>query len=450
MALVLNIAFIGHHNSGKSTVVGHLLELEGRFTRRHYENAARQARELGRATSVYSFLINTARDSRERNMGCKNNYIWYKDEVLNSVLIDVPGASQFAKIAQYGIFYGDVAVLVVSAAPNEFEIGCKKSGQTLHHSRLAYTMGIKQLLVCVTKLDLIPNSFMQQERFNQIQTRLRKRLAAIHFREDSLRFVPVSGQTGVNLQESLQGYSWWNGPSLKESLQTFTPIEHKIEKPLRISIARVERVRGIGMVYQGKILSGVLHTGMSLTIFPIGFTSQVKSMQINFEDVTVAHAGQIVGICFVDHSSVPEKFSRRLAHGFIAAEPQEPLDTIKSLEVKLIIIDNTPPIKPGYSGSSVFCHNSNVPCVWSDILSTQDPKTGRLLSTKTTKLEMGDHANVVITFLHEALLCEKYSEFPFLGRVTFRDFGRTIAVGIVTDIKYRSHTGSGSVTKAAM
>lgn len=47
----------------------------------------------------------------------------------------------------------DCAVLIVAAGVGEFEAGISKNGQTREHALLAFTLGVKQLIVGVNKMD---------------------------------------------------------------------------------------------------------------------------------------------------------------------------------------------------------------------------------------------------------------------------------------------------------
>ena len=47
----------------------------------------------------------------------------------------------------------DCAVLIVASSTGEFEAGISKDGQTREHALLAYTLGVKQLIVGVNKMD---------------------------------------------------------------------------------------------------------------------------------------------------------------------------------------------------------------------------------------------------------------------------------------------------------
>lgn len=50
-------------------------------------------------------------------------------------------------------FQADCAVLIVAAGTGEFEAGISKNGQTREHALLAFTLGVKQLIVGVNKMD---------------------------------------------------------------------------------------------------------------------------------------------------------------------------------------------------------------------------------------------------------------------------------------------------------
>lgn len=51
------------------------------------------------------------------------------------------------------IYQADCAVLIVAAGTGEFEAGISKNGQTREHALLAFTLGVKQLIVGVNKMD---------------------------------------------------------------------------------------------------------------------------------------------------------------------------------------------------------------------------------------------------------------------------------------------------------
>merc|ERR1712059_128236 len=67
-----------------------------------------------------------------------------------------------------GTSQADCGVLVIAAGTGEFEAGISKNGQTREHALLAYTLGVKQLIVAVNKMDSTAPPY-SQARFEEIQ-----------------------------------------------------------------------------------------------------------------------------------------------------------------------------------------------------------------------------------------------------------------------------------------
>ena len=59
-------------------------------------------------------------------------------------------------------------VLIIASGTGEFEAGISKNGQTREHALLAYTLGVKQLIVAVYKMDSTEPPYFQ-DRFEHIQ-----------------------------------------------------------------------------------------------------------------------------------------------------------------------------------------------------------------------------------------------------------------------------------------
>lgn len=92
----------------------------------------------------------------------------------------------------------DAALLVVSAAKGEFEAGVSRNGQTREHALLAYTLGVKQLMVCVNKMDLTEPPF-SQKRYDEVVKNVSTFIKKIGFEIGSVAFTPISGWGGENM-----------------------------------------------------------------------------------------------------------------------------------------------------------------------------------------------------------------------------------------------------------
>ena len=63
----------------------------------------------------------------------------------------------------------DCAVLIVAAGTGEFEAGISKNGQTREHALLAYTLGVKQLIVGVNKMDSTEPPYSEVSSLTQLR-----------------------------------------------------------------------------------------------------------------------------------------------------------------------------------------------------------------------------------------------------------------------------------------
>ena len=52
-----------------------------------------------------------------------------------------------------GTSQADCAILIIASGIGEFEAGISKDGQTREHALLAFTLGVRQLIVAINKMD---------------------------------------------------------------------------------------------------------------------------------------------------------------------------------------------------------------------------------------------------------------------------------------------------------
>ena len=70
-----------------------------------------------------------------------------------------------------GTSQADCAILMIASPQGEFEAGISKDGQTREHALLAYTLGVKQMIVCLNKMDDKTVNFAQS-RYEEIMKEL--------------------------------------------------------------------------------------------------------------------------------------------------------------------------------------------------------------------------------------------------------------------------------------
>src|SRR4051794_21690904 len=88
-------------------------------------------------------------------------------------IIDAPGHRDFIKNMITGTSQADCAILMIAGAQGEFEAGYAKNGQTREHALLAYTLGVKEMIVCINKMDDKTVNWAES-RYNEIKEELSK------------------------------------------------------------------------------------------------------------------------------------------------------------------------------------------------------------------------------------------------------------------------------------
>jgi len=75
--------------------------------------------------------------------------------------------------------------------------------------------------------------------------------------------------------EKSNNMPWYKGKTLLEVLDSVKPPVRPTDKPLRLPIQDVFKIKGIGTVASGRIESGTLKPGMNVTIAPTMVNSKV-------------------------------------------------------------------------------------------------------------------------------------------------------------------------------
>ncbi|EHB02487.1 Elongation factor 1-alpha 1 [Heterocephalus glaber] len=109
-----------------------------------------------------------------------------------------------------GIFQTDCAILVFAAVIGEVKDGISKNEQTPKHVFQTYTLGMKQLIVCVNKMNSTepPKS---QKTYEEIV----KEIATYHkktgYNLDTVAFMPTSSWNGDIILEPIVNMPWFKG-----------------------------------------------------------------------------------------------------------------------------------------------------------------------------------------------------------------------------------------------
>jgi len=423
----VNLVVIGHVDAGKSTSTGHLIYKCGGIDKRVIEKFEKEAAELGKSSFKYAWVLDKLKAERERGITIDISLWKFETGKYHFTIIDAPGHRDFIKNMITGTSQADVALLMIASPQGEFEAGIAKEGQTREHALLAFTLGVKQMIVCVNKMDEKTVNF-SEDRFNEIKKELEDYLKKVGYNPAKVPFVPISGWNGDNMLEKSPNLTWFKGPTLIEALDAIIPPKRPMDKPLRLPLQDVYKIGGIGTVPVGRVETGILKPGMSVTFAPSGVTTEVKSVEMHHESMPEAIPGDNVGF---NIKGVSVKDIRR---GNVCGDAKnDPPREANSFYAQVIVLNHPGQIQNGYC-PVLDCHTAHIACKFADIKTKIDRRTGQVLEENPKFIKSGDCGMVTLT-ANKPLCVEVFSEYPPLGRFAVRDMKQTVAVGVIKAVE---------------
>merc|ERR1712087_337358 len=449
--LHINIVVIGHVDSGKSTTTGHLIYKCGGIDKRVIEKFEKEAQEMGKGSFKYAWVLDKLKAERERGITIDIALWKFETEKYYVTIIDAPGHRDFIKNMITGTSQADCAVLIVAAGTGEFEAGISKEGQTREHALLAYTLGVKQLICAVNKMDSTAPAY-SETRFREIEKEVTSYIKKIGYNPKAVAFVPISGWHGENMLEASPNMGWFkgwsverkegnaSGKTLLNALDAIPPPQRPTDKPLRLPLQDVYKIGGIGTVPVGRVETGILKPGMVVAFAPNPVTTEVKSVEMHHEALTEAMPGDNVGF---NVKNISVKDIRR---GNVAGDSKnDPPKECKNFYAQVIILNHPGEIKAGYA-PVLDCHTAHIACKFAELKENCDRRSGKKLEDNPKMVKSGDAAMVE---LHPSkpMCVEAFSSYPPLGRFAVRDMKQTVAVGVIKSVE--KVEVQGKVTKSA-
>jgi len=412
----INLVTIGHVDCGKSTLVGRLLYDTGSIREEELRKLKEEAKEKGKETFEFAFVMDKLKEERERGVTIDVAFKKFETGKYMFTVIDAPGHRDFIKNMLVGTSQADAAILVVSAKDGIQE-------QTKEHAYLAKIMGVDQMIVAINKMDAVN---WDQNRYNEVKQEVEKLLKTVGYKTEGINFIPISAYNGDNVVKKSENMPWYNGPTIVEALDTFSPPQRPVDKPLRIPIQDVYNITGVGTVPVGRVETGVLRVGDKVLILPPGIETEVRSIEMHHQPLQEAKAGDNIGF------NLKGVGKQDIKKGDVVCKPDNPAPVAKEFTAQIIVLNHPTVIARGYT--PVFhIHTAQVACTITDILKKIDPRTGQVLEENPDYIKTGDAAIIKVKPT-KPIVIEKQSDFPQLARFAIRDMGMTVAAGVCIDI----------------
>lgn len=452
----VSVVIAGHVDSGKSSLCGRLLFELGGISDREMQKLRDEAKALGKDSFCYAFYMDRLKDERERGITIVCTTKEFFTPNYHYTIIDAPGHRDFIKNMISGASQADVAVIMVPADGN-FPVSIAKGdhksgetkGQSREHARLINLLGVKQLIICVNKMDdqIVKYS---EERYKEIRDEVVNMLVKVGWNKtqvaESVPIIPISGWEGDNLLKTSEKMPWWKGVDVKandgstvhletlhDALDKFVKIPKRpLDAPLRMPVSGLHKIKGVGDVITGRIEQGTVNPGDEIAFIPTNFTTacagKVFSIEMHHKSVPFAGPGDNVGLNVkgLDKSAMPT------VGDIIVLKSDKTAMKVTRFTAQVQVLDHPGELKVGYTPVG-HIRTCRAPIKISKINWKMGKETGNQKVPDPVSIKMNDMAEVEFE-PQQDFFVEPFNKCEGLARLAILDGGAAVMLGKVVSV----------------
>lgn len=288
---LLRFTTAGSVDDGKSTLIGRLLYDSKSIFEDQLEAVEEASRSRGNEEVNLALLTDGLRAEREQGITIDVAYRYFATPKRKFIIADAPGHIQYTRNMVTGASTADLAVILVDARHGIME-------QTVRHTYIASLLAIKQVVVCVNKMDLVDFS---QEVFDKIVADYKSMAASIEL--DNVAFIPISAKLGDNVVNKSENMPWYTGKALLDFLETVqlpTEAEDRLRLPVQYVIRPISSKFPDFRGYAGRLAEGSLKVGDKVKVYPSEMTSTVTGIYLGEKELETAVTPESVDVTLAD------------------------------------------------------------------------------------------------------------------------------------------------------
>ena len=289
---ILRFTTAGSVDDGKSTLIGRLLLDSKSLYKDQLQSIEETSKKRGFDYIDLSLFTDGLKSEREQGITIDVAYRYFSTPKRKFIIADTPGHTQYTRNMITGASTANLAVILIDARKGILE-------QTKRHSFIASLLKIPHVIVCVNKMDLVDYS---EDIYNSVVEDYQKFSSKLDVQD--VRFIPISALEGDNVVNTSNKMPWYSGGSLMYNLENIyisSDVNHidarlPIQYVIRPQKHEYRDYRG----YSGRIEGGAFRKGDEITVLPSGFTSSVKTVELNGENIEEAYSPMSVTVTLND------------------------------------------------------------------------------------------------------------------------------------------------------
>lgn len=293
---LLRFSTAGSVDDGKSTLIGRLLYDSKSIFEDQMEQIEAASKKKGEEQVNLALLTDGLRAEREQGITIDVAYRYFATPKRKFIIADTPGHIQYTRNMVTGASTSNLALILIDARKGMIE-------QSRRHSFISSILGIKHIVYCINKMDLVDWS---QERYNEIKEELENFSAKLDVSD--IRFIPMSALLGDNVVDKSENMPWFNGSTLLHTLENVhISSDHNMidcRFPVQYVIRPQKTEYHDYRAYAGRVSGGIFKPGDEVMALPSGFKSKIKSIDTLDDQLEEAYPPMSVAIQLEDEIDI--------------------------------------------------------------------------------------------------------------------------------------------------
>ncbi|CAM4060757.1 sulfate adenylyltransferase subunit CysN [Pseudoalteromonas byunsanensis] len=321
---LLRMMTCGSVDDGKSTLIGRLLHdshqiYEDQLAALHKDNE-----KVGNAGEELdlALLVDGLQAEREQGITIDVAYRYFSTAKRKFIIADTPGHEQYTRNMVTGASTSDLAIILVDA-----RYGVQI--QTKRHSFICDSLGIKQFVVAVNKMDICN---FDEAVFNRIKEQYLEFAKQLNVTD--IKFVPMSALKGDNVVTRSEHTPYYKDKPLLELLEDSPAALANTEFEARFPVQYVVRPNLDFRGFQGTLTSGSLAVGQAVKVLPSGKRSSIKELVTFDGNLERAETGQAFTITLNDEVDV--------SRGDVIVPAESNAEVTNLIQAKLVWMHESP------------------------------------------------------------------------------------------------------------
>lgn len=323
---LLKFITAGSVDDGKSTLIGRLLYDTHSILDDQLEAIKNANRKNDDGEIDLAILTDGLKAEREQGITIDVAYKYFQTAKRKFIIADTPGHIQYTRNMVTGASGADLAIILIDARKGVIE-------QTIRHSYLVSLLALKNVVVCVNKMDMVG---YEESVFNKIKEDYLNVVEKLEIR--NLDFIPISALKGDNIVNPSTRMDWFAGRPLLDLLENVDVRREEEERPARFPVQWVIRPQTDDLHdyrgYAGRVISGSFKVGEKVVILPSGVQSIISHIELDSQQLREAEDGASVVIRLEDDVDV--------SRGDLIVPVAAPPILSKSVEASICWMDTRP------------------------------------------------------------------------------------------------------------